>query len=193
MSWKKKKEVRLRYSAEANGYDELYSDEQRTKYELVLPRVALSEGSRILDCGCGTGIFLEIVAGRVRVAVGVDLSPEMLEKAKRKLGPISTVDLVCADIDFLPFSGSIFRHVFMFTVLPSVRTYWGNAIREGLRVLETHGIMTLSIPKKETSSRNILKKLSRSGLGPGELIDDEGALDYVVVSEKALKTVMKTR
>ena len=34
MSWKEKREMRLRYSAEADGYDELYSDEQRTKYEV---------------------------------------------------------------------------------------------------------------------------------------------------------------
>jgi hypothetical protein len=31
---KEKREVRLRYDAEADAYDELYSDEQRMKYEL---------------------------------------------------------------------------------------------------------------------------------------------------------------
>jgi ubiquinone/menaquinone biosynthesis C-methylase UbiE len=59
MSGKKKRETRFRYDAEADGYDELYSEEQRTKYELALRRIAISRGDRILDCGCGTGIFLE--------------------------------------------------------------------------------------------------------------------------------------
>jgi ubiquinone/menaquinone biosynthesis C-methylase UbiE len=184
MSWNKKKEVRLRYNAEADAYDELYSDEQRTKYELVLHHIAYSEGFRILDCGCGTGIFLEKVAGGVQVAVGVDLSPMMLERAKLRLGQMPNVHLVCADIDFLPFSEGIFRHVFMFTVLASAHTYWGDTIKEALRVLETHGIISLSVPKKESSRKKMLRKLSRNGLGPGELIDDEATLDYVVVSEK---------
>ena len=119
MSWKEKREMRLRYNAEADGYDELYSDEQRTKYELAFRRIVFCGADRILDCGCGTGTFLEKMAGRVQFAVGVDLSPKMLERAKLRLGQISNVELVCADIDFLPFSEGTFRHVFMFTVLPS--------------------------------------------------------------------------
>jgi ubiquinone/menaquinone biosynthesis C-methylase UbiE len=103
MSWKEKREMRLRYGAEADGYDELYSDEQRTKYELAFRRIVFCGGDRILDCGCGTGIFLEKVAGGVQFAVGVDLSPKMLERAKLRLGQISNVELVCADIDFLRF------------------------------------------------------------------------------------------
>ena len=39
ISWKEKSEMRLRYDAEADGYDELYSDEQRTKYELAFRRI----------------------------------------------------------------------------------------------------------------------------------------------------------
>lgn len=119
MSWTKKREVRLRYDAEADAYDELYSDEQRMKYELALRRIVFSGKDRILDCGCVTGIFIERVAGSVQFAVGVDLSTKMLDKAKLKLGQVSNIDLVCADIEALPFSEGIFRHVFIFTVLPS--------------------------------------------------------------------------
>jgi len=74
MSWKKKREVRLRYDAEADAYDELYLEEQTIKYELALRRIAYSGADRILDCGCGTGIFLEKVVGSMKFAVGVDLS-----------------------------------------------------------------------------------------------------------------------
>jgi ubiquinone/menaquinone biosynthesis C-methylase UbiE len=102
MNWKKKREMRFRYDAEADAYDELCSDEQRTKYESTFSRQVFG-GDRILDCGCGTGIFLENVAGSVQVTVGVDLSPKMLDKAKLRLGQVSNVDLVCADIDSLLF------------------------------------------------------------------------------------------
>jgi len=191
MSWKEKREMRLRYGAEADGYDELYSDEQRTKYELAFRRIVFCGGDRILDCGCGTGIFLEKVAGGVQFAVGVDLSPKMLERAKLRLGQISNVELVCADIDFLPFSEGTFRHVFMFTVLPSVHTYWGDTMSEALRALRTHGIMTLSVRKKETSSEKLLRKLSMNGLEPRELVDDDKTPDYIVISKEARKTTRK--
>ena len=184
MSWKEKREMRLRYDAEADAYDELYSDEQRTKYELALRRIVFSGEDLVLDCGCGTGIFLEKVAGSVQFAVGLDLSPKMLETARLRLGQISNVDLVCGDIDFLPFSEDSFGHVFMFTVLPTVNTYWGEAMSEALRVLGRHGIMTLSVSKKETSGEKLLRKLSMNGLEPGELIDHDTTLDYIVISKK---------
>jgi trans-aconitate methyltransferase len=57
--------MRLRYDAEADGYHELYSDQQRTKYELAFRRIVFCGADRILDSGCGTGIFLEKVAGRI--------------------------------------------------------------------------------------------------------------------------------
>ena len=182
--------MRLRYNAETDGYDELYSDEQRTKYELAFRRIVFCGADRILDCGCGTGIFLEKVAGRVQFAVGVDLSPKMLERAKLRLSQISNVELVCAEIDFLPFSEGTFRHVFMFTVLPG-HTDWGYTISEALRVLESEGIMTLSVLKKETSSEKLLRKLNMNGLEPRELIDDDKTPDYIVISKEARETIRK--
>jgi len=185
MSWKWKKEIRFRYDAEADGYDELYSEEQRKKYELALSHlIAFKAKDRILDSGCGTGIFLEKVAGNVQFGVGVDLSSKALRKAQLRLGEVSNVDLVCADSDFLPFSKGTFGHIFMFTALPAP-AYWGNTITEALRVLTTHGTITLTVPKKETSSEKIVRKLRRSGLEPRELIDQQTVPDYLVIGKRA--------
>lgn len=186
MSWRKKKEIRLRYDTEANGYDELYSDEQRKKFEFALRRLALRREDRILDCGCGTGMFLKKVAGSVQFAVGVDLSPKMLHRAQLRLGELSNIALICADFDFLPFSKGAFRCVFMFTALLGP-TYWDDTIKEALRVLGTHGIMTLSVLKKETSSEKLLGKLRMHGLEPRGLIDDDTNPDYVVISKRPTK------
>jgi len=152
------------------------------KYALALRRMVFSGKVRVLDCGCGTGLFFEKVAGSVEFAVGVDLSTKMLDKAKLKLGQVSNIDLVCADIDFLPFSEGIFRYVFMFTVLPS-HTDWAETINEALRVLGIHGMMILSVPKRETSIQQLLARLGMYGLELRELIDD-ATLDYVVISEE---------
>jgi ubiquinone/menaquinone biosynthesis C-methylase UbiE len=177
--------MRLRYDAEADAYDELYSDEQRIKYELALHRIAFSCEDRIIDCGCGTGIFLEKVAGNLQIAVGVDLSPKMLHRAKLRLRHIPNVHLLCADFDFLPFPRASFRYIFIFTALPAT-AYWAISIREALRVLESDCIITLSVPRKGLSSEKLLRKLSLNGLEPGELIDDDTALDYMVISKKRI-------
>jgi hypothetical protein len=78
----------------------------------------------------------------------------------------------------------------MFTVLPS-DTDWDNAISEAMRVLRTDGIMTLSIPKKETSSKEVLRKLRTNRLEQRELLNEDTTLDYVVVGKKARKSVRK--
>ena len=185
ISWKEKRETRLHYDAEADAYDELYSDEQKKKYDSAFSHLVFSLEERILDCGCGTGILLEKVADSVQVAVGVDLSRKMLEKAKLRLDQISNVALICADIDSLPFPEGTFRHVFMFTVLLG-HTYWGDTISEARRVLGRHGIMTLSVPRKGLSSEKLLRKLSVNGLEPDGLIDDDKTLDYIVINKKRI-------
>ena len=169
---------------EADAYDDLYSDEHRIKYELPLHRIAFSCEDRIIDCGCGTGIFLEKVAGNLQIAVGVDLSPKMLRRAKLRLRQISNVHLLCADFDFLPFPRASFRYVFIFTALLAPK-YCADSIREAQRVLESDGIIILSVPKKEISSEQLSKELSMNGLEPRELIDDQTTQDYLTISKKA--------
>jgi SAM-dependent methyltransferase len=106
----------------------------------------------------------------------------MLERLRLRR-QISNVDLVCADINSFPFSESTFGHVFMLTVLRCVHTYWGDTMSEALRVLRTHGMMTLSIPKKESSREKLLGKLSMNGLELRK-VDDDTTLDYIVISKK---------
>jgi ubiquinone/menaquinone biosynthesis C-methylase UbiE len=184
MSWEKKREIRLHYDAEAEGYDELYSEEQRNKYELALrnsPSVNAYEN--ILDDGCGTGIFLEKMAGTVKSAIGVDLSSKTLRKAQAKLCNFSNVHLVCADFDYLPFPAALFNRIFMFTVLPP-RRYWSSIIAETKRVLAEHGIVALSVPRRDSSRENLVTELKANMLELVELIDQHNTPDYVVICKK---------
>jgi cytosine/adenosine deaminase-related metal-dependent hydrolase/SAM-dependent methyltransferase len=84
------------YRLWANSYDQepnpMLSLEQRV-LEPLLPALG---GCDVVDLGCGTGRWLEVLrrAG-ARSLVGVDLSREMLELAKAKLG--GAARLWCAD------------------------------------------------------------------------------------------------
>jgi 2-polyprenyl-6-hydroxyphenyl methylase / 3-demethylubiquinone-9 3-methyltransferase len=53
-------------------------------------------GGRVLDVGCGTGFLLEQLAGRGFSGVGVDLSPESVAHASRRLEEIGALDRLSA-------------------------------------------------------------------------------------------------
>lgn len=61
----------------------------------LLPDVG---GLRVLDAGCGSGRYLRELGDRGARAIGVDLSPAMLERARETTRPIAR-----ADIRALPF------------------------------------------------------------------------------------------
>lgn len=75
----------------AENYDEYFSGTPLFEFDceylesaLGLPRPP-EEGFTILDLGCGTGRHLELAAMNGCRAVGVDLNPHMLAKAKQRL------------------------------------------------------------------------------------------------------------
>jgi 2-polyprenyl-3-methyl-5-hydroxy-6-metoxy-1,4-benzoquinol methylase len=53
---------------------------------------------RVLDVGCGTGFLLERLAERGYSGVGIDLSPESVEHATRRLAEIGAADRLSARV-----------------------------------------------------------------------------------------------
>lgn len=69
-----------------------------------LPRNA----STLLDVACGTGTQLLELAKRGHRVTGIDLSPDMLGKAKKKLQGYSNTSLRCGDATHMPFPNNTF-------------------------------------------------------------------------------------
>jgi ubiquinone/menaquinone biosynthesis C-methylase UbiE len=59
-----------------------------------------------IDLACGPGTFTRPLAARVRRAIGVDLTPAMVEKARAEAARegISNIEFVCSDVYALPFA-----------------------------------------------------------------------------------------
>lgn len=59
-----------------------------------------------IDLACGPGTYTRPLAARVRHAIGVDLTPAMVEKARAEAARdgIANIEFVCADIYALPFA-----------------------------------------------------------------------------------------
>ena len=71
----------------------------------------------ILDAGCGTGQFAELLAGHVKQVEGIDTSSEMLVAARNRLGRLKNARLAEASIEQLPFEDDTFDGVVLNQVL----------------------------------------------------------------------------
>ncbi len=130
------------------GYHALVDELEASSVIPFLP------GKRLLEVGCGTGLVLAKLAPHAASAVGVDLSPGMLEKARAR-----GLDVREGSATALPFPDRTFDVVCSFKVLahvPDIR----KALAEVDRVLTPGGHAVL-----EFYNRRSLRYLARLAAG----------------------------
>lgn len=77
----------------------------------MLSILNLKPGYVILDSGCGTGIFLDILKNKgIKSLYGIDISEQMLKIAKKRLGPKVRLEQVPAESQY--FKGESFDYIF---------------------------------------------------------------------------------
>jgi ubiquinone/menaquinone biosynthesis C-methylase UbiE len=113
-------------------------------------------GLDVLDCGCGTGLLLEPIAKLARRAVGVDLSPGMLERARAR-----GLDVREGSVTALPFPDASFDVACSFKVLPHVKDI-GRALREMARVTRPGGVVLAEL-YNPMSLRWLAKRFAPAG------------------------------
>src|SRR2546427_7524476 len=94
------------YDALSRNYDELYGEEQNKKHAKVLQVIGKREFNIIVDVGCGTGKLLELIAPRSKLALGIDLSIQMLRKSKQGKTSLG-IQWIRADASHLPLQDRI--------------------------------------------------------------------------------------
>ena len=144
-----------------HGYHAMIDD---LEVDLVLPH---AQGKDVLEIGCGTGLILTRIAEVAATARGVDISPGMLEGARRR-----GLDVVEGSATALPFDDCSFDLVYSFKVLAHVEEI-GTALQEAARVLRPGGEAVL-----EFYSRRSLRYLAKRLGGAGKISDstDESAV-----------------
>ncbi|MBN1140493.1 MAG: class I SAM-dependent methyltransferase [Deltaproteobacteria bacterium] len=117
-----------------------------TEMKLLLEYLAPVAGERILDAGCGTGIFTtDFLVTGARV-VGMDISAAMLEVASRKakgMGREKDFLAVTGNILDLPFLDGYFDKVISNTALEFIAD-GEKALRELFRVLKPGGVLVIA-------------------------------------------------
>ena len=114
------------------------------------------EGREVLEVGCGTGLLLETISGFASRAVGVDLSPGMLEHARNRGLTVEE-----ASATKLPFEDNSFDVVCSFKVLAHVREI-ETAMKEMLRVTRPGGTLVLEFYNRR-SLRTFVKRYGPAG------------------------------
>jgi ubiquinone/menaquinone biosynthesis C-methylase UbiE len=114
------------------------------KYEmtLVLDLLRPVRGERILDAGCGTGIFTREFLVRGADVVGLDISWTMLRWAKKENETISK-RWVTADMTLLPFADGVFDKTVSVTALEFIEDE-RRAVAELFRVTKPGGVVVVA-------------------------------------------------
>jgi len=106
--------------------------------DLLQPR----PGERILDAGCGTGVFtLDLLALGPRT-VGLEISRPMLIRARQKAKEFP-FEPIAGNMMFLPFAAEVFDKTVSMTALEFVEDAQG-AVRELFRVTRKGGTIVVT-------------------------------------------------
>lgn len=137
---------------------------------MYVEHARLSPGRRALELGCGTGLFLGQVARSAATLVGVDLSPDLLARARARLGGQANVYLARVDAHRLPFPDASFDAVYGSSILHHLDLE--PALREAKRVLRPGGSVVFTEPNLLNPQVAYMYRVGpreRFGLSPDEM------------------------
>ncbi len=109
------------YAGYSNVYDALFKRFFYPRIKHAISYMDIKPGQRILDVGVGTGLSFSVFPGYCKV-VGIDLSAEMLSKAKEKIDAnrLSNIKLMSMDAMRVGFKDNSFDSVFISHVVSVV-------------------------------------------------------------------------
>jgi ubiquinone/menaquinone biosynthesis C-methylase UbiE len=111
---------------------------------LFIQHAQLEPGRRALELGCGTGVFLERAARSGAEIRGLDLSEDLLAKARVRLAAFPSVTLDQGNAEAMPYPGAHFDAVYGSSVLHHLDL--DQALRESYRVLKPGGRVVFAEP-----------------------------------------------
>ena len=139
----------------------------RTNALLSYLEPEIKKNPKLLDVGCGHGVHLKMLAQKCQEVVGVDVSQQMLDLAKKELKSLKKQNwkLILADANKLPFPVKSFDIIIAMGLLDYVTSPL-NVLNQCANVLKKDGIIVFTIPKKpslfsplRTPIGNLIKKV----------------------------------
>ncbi len=159
-----------------------------------------TEGMRVLEVGCGRGVGTELIFKRfgAREVYAMDLDPDMIEKARRRLAdyPPDRLTLAVGDVTAIEVEDESFDAVFNFAIIHHVPD-WQAAVAEIRRVLKPGGRFFFEEVTKHAldkwsyrtfmehptenrfSAREFVAELERQGIHVGRNFVEKHSGDFV--------------
>ncbi|HEY9844403.1 MAG: class I SAM-dependent methyltransferase [Candidatus Sericytochromatia bacterium] len=129
-----------RYTRQVQGIDHPGFYERRATLSLLPPL----RGQRVLDAGCGPGVYSLWLAQQGAEVTALDYSPAMLEMLRKQAGRRSPIRLLQADLSGpLPLPNQGFDLILCAMVLQHLRD-WAPVLQEFRRLLAPGGRLVLS-------------------------------------------------
>jgi SAM-dependent methyltransferase len=101
-------------------------------------------GKRVLDAGCGPGVYAEWLVEQGAEVVGVDVSPGMVERARERVGDKARIEQADLSADLERFDDAGFDLVLSSLVLDYVRDV-ESVFRQFRRLLRPDGHLVFSV------------------------------------------------
>jgi len=149
-----------------NAQEDIYSDRdvERAFYKTFTRYLADIEscvlGRRLLDIGCGTGIFLQVARDRGWDCCGIDISPHAVELARGRLG----VPIEAGKLENGLFANERFDVVTMWDVIEHLDDPV-KMLQEVYHRLNPGGLFIAETPDEEFLVRTLVKLFYRAGVG----------------------------
>ena len=150
--------IRSEFSRQADAMASAAVFNDRTVLARIREAAHFTPDARILDVACGPGIVLEALAPGAVEVVGCDITPEMLEKARRRAeaAGLFNVRFVPAWAEALPFPDAAFDAVVSRSALHHFPDP-AAAVREMARVVRSGGrVVTVDVMAAESEEEAAL-------------------------------------
>lgn len=129
-----------------------------------------AEKPRLIDVGCGTGRLIQKLAPHTALAVGMDFSIEMVQRAQALMSNNRQFAHICflqGDVEAIPFPNESFN-IGLATCLIFLMPEPKVALREINRVLEIHGLMAMLNPSSRLNDATAEAFIVRNQLADQE-------------------------
>ncbi len=165
------------YDEIANGYDELHSEEQLKKLEIIKQHFQPQKTDKLLDVGCGTGVS-SLWDCKV---YGVDSSEKLLEQFRDKVKDKKNYFILQADAESLPFSDEEFDYVISLTAIQNF-----DDIKKGIEEIRRVGKNNFALTfLKKSPKREEIIDIIKGIFYDFELKQIEEEKDIILVLKKS--------
>jgi ubiquinone/menaquinone biosynthesis C-methylase UbiE len=171
-----------RYDVTWDSYDQQYAEEQDAKYKAAINTLnAQAAFNFVLDVGCGSGLFFSKISDKAGIIIGVDITRNLLVKAKNQAKKYGNAHVIQADADHLPFKTGVFDAIFCFTVLQNMPKP-KETLQEFKRNAQPEGKIVVTGLKKAFELTAFLDLFEKAGLRMTGFVDDDALQCYVAVT-----------